>query len=130
MRGEIKTLVLIFFNDTATTEIYTLSLHDALPILLKIAVGPGGDGPRWTEWTDTIMKAYQHHTWSWDMNGLSMHNYTVVDWQKKFAATGFGESEYAQFLKETLKMDDLINTHAAIMDKYDPDKKVALAVAG
>ena len=24
----------IFFNDTATTEIYTLSLHDALPILL------------------------------------------------------------------------------------------------
>src|SRR2546429_1991366 len=26
-----------FFNDTATTEIYTLSLHDALPILLKEA---------------------------------------------------------------------------------------------
>ena len=24
--------VLFFFNDTATTEIYTLSLHDALPI--------------------------------------------------------------------------------------------------
>src|SRR3712207_8591206 len=26
-------MVLFFFNDTATTEIYTLSLHDALPIL-------------------------------------------------------------------------------------------------
>src|SRR2546430_6453401 len=26
-----------FFNDTATTEIYTLSLHDALPILAKIS---------------------------------------------------------------------------------------------
>src|SRR5690606_41810759 len=26
--------ILFFFNDTATTEIYTLSLHDALPILL------------------------------------------------------------------------------------------------
>ena len=25
--------VFFFFNDTATTEIYTLSLHDALPIL-------------------------------------------------------------------------------------------------
>jgi len=96
--------------------------------MLRIAVGPGGDGPRWTEWTDTIMKAYQHHTWSWDMNGLSMHNYTVVNWQNKFASTGFGESEYAQFLKETLKMDDLINTHSAIMDKYDPEKKVALVV--
>src|SRR5438552_18174397 len=27
------TLFFFFFNDTATTEIYTLSLHDALPIL-------------------------------------------------------------------------------------------------
>src|SRR5260370_35323193 len=27
-----------FFNDTATTEIYTLSLHDALPILFAIAL--------------------------------------------------------------------------------------------
>src|ERR1039458_9497953 len=32
-RGEIAALyVCFFFNDTATTEIYTLSLHDALPI--------------------------------------------------------------------------------------------------
>src|SRR6266705_7167939 len=27
-----KLLIIFFFNDTATTEIYTLSLHDALPI--------------------------------------------------------------------------------------------------
>src|SRR2546430_12594751 len=27
-----------FFNDTATTEIYTLSLHDALPISISIAL--------------------------------------------------------------------------------------------
>src|SRR5260370_34690270 len=34
MRCHLYTLVvqLFFFNDTATTEIYTLSLHDALPI--------------------------------------------------------------------------------------------------
>src|SRR5437588_12917329 len=30
-------LFLFFFNDTATTEIYTLSLHDALPILQSSA---------------------------------------------------------------------------------------------
>ena len=28
-----------FFNDTATTEIYTLSLHDALPILIDVVNG-------------------------------------------------------------------------------------------
>src|SRR2546430_6026710 len=30
---------LFFFNDTATTEIYTLSLHDALPIYLRSFTG-------------------------------------------------------------------------------------------
>src|SRR3712207_8733454 len=31
---------MLFFNDTATTEIYTLSLHDALPIWASIAGPP------------------------------------------------------------------------------------------
>src|SRR5215203_7314881 len=31
-------VIFFFFNDTATTEIYTLSLHDALPISLAIAL--------------------------------------------------------------------------------------------
>src|SRR5436189_4024693 len=33
-----------FFNDTATTEIYTLSLHDALPIFSIDPDPPGGPG--------------------------------------------------------------------------------------
>src|SRR2546430_3196770 len=43
-----------FFNDTATTEIYTLSLHDALPISPRYITGElcfrgspyGGEGPQ------------------------------------------------------------------------------------
>src|SRR6478752_10693946 len=31
-KGKKRSVILFFFNDTATTEIYTLSLHDALPI--------------------------------------------------------------------------------------------------
>jgi len=96
--------------------------------MLRIAVGPGGGEPRWTEWTEAIMKAYQHHTWSWDINGLSMHNYTVGQWPPSFASVGFGETQYSQFLKYTLAMEDLITKHSAIMDKYDPEKKVALVV--
>src|SRR3712207_8220779 len=34
-----------FFNDTATTEIYTLSLHDALPILLRRPRWPPSTSP-------------------------------------------------------------------------------------
>src|SRR5256885_7468857 len=33
-------IVFFFFNDTATTEIYTLSLHDALPIWSRPSSGP------------------------------------------------------------------------------------------
>jgi alpha-N-arabinofuranosidase len=97
--------------------------------MLKIAVGPGGgDEPRWTEWTDTIMKAWKGHQWSWDIDGLSLHNYTVVRWPPKFASVGFGETEYSQILNATLNMENLVTTHSAIMDKYDPGKKIALVV--
>ena len=96
--------------------------------MLKIAVGPGGDGPRWTEWTDVIMKAWQGRSWSWDMDGLSLHNYTVPKWPPSHRSTGFGESEYAEILKTTLEMDRIVATHSAIMDKYDPQKKIALVV--
>jgi alpha-N-arabinofuranosidase len=96
--------------------------------MLKIAVGPGGDGPRWTEWTEAIMKAWQGHAWSWDIDGLSMHNYTVVRWPPSYESTGFSETEYSEILKSTLDIDRLIATHSAIMDKYDPQKKIALVV--
>ncbi len=62
------------------------------------------------------------------MNGLSLHSYTVVRWPPAFASLGFGETEYCQILKSTLEMDGLISKHSAIMDKYDPQKKIALVV--
>src|SRR2546430_13600296 len=43
-----------FFNDTATTEIYTLSLHDALPIL-----GLGVDGSASNERGDLLLEVKQ-----------------------------------------------------------------------
>src|SRR5256886_13570754 len=40
-------LFFFFFNDTATTEIYTLSLHDALPILREALVRCGAELHLW-----------------------------------------------------------------------------------
>ena len=45
------TFVVFFFNDTATTEIYTLSLHDALPISIVL--------PFWR-----LKMEEKHKTWS------------------------------------------------------------------
>src|SRR2546425_4280796 len=56
-----------FFNDTATTEIYTLSLHDALPISSACA---SGSRPRaalawptsWSMWTSNCPRRSEEHT--------------------------------------------------------------------
>jgi len=93
--------------------------------MLKIAVGPG-DGS--TEWTESIMKAYQDRHWSWDINGLSIHSYTVVKWPPSFASVGFGEAEYSRILRSPLEMEELVTKQSAVMDKYDPEKKVAMVV--
>jgi alpha-N-arabinofuranosidase len=62
------------------------------------------------------------------MDGLSLHNYTVVRFPASYKSVGFGEREYAEILQATLDMERLVTQHTAIMDKYDPEKKVALAV--
>src|SRR2546430_4322925 len=41
-----RSVFFFFFNDTATTEIYTLSLHDALPILFVISLRVAFSRPR------------------------------------------------------------------------------------
>src|SRR5437868_9498959 len=45
VRDILCRLLLFFFNDTATTDIYTLSLHDALPICCQ-AARPSSRPPR------------------------------------------------------------------------------------
>src|SRR3989442_12531587 len=51
----LRISIFFFFNDTATTEIYTLSLHDALPILL-----PGYAPDRLDQRARRPLKAVQH----------------------------------------------------------------------
>ncbi len=96
--------------------------------MLKIAVGPGGGEDRFVEWTETVMKAYQNRQWSWDMQGLSLHFYSVIKWPPAYKSVGFGETEYGEILKKSLEMEGLVTKYSAIMDRYDPQKRVALVV--
>src|SRR3712207_8959467 len=60
----------VFFNDTATTEIYTLSLHDALPISapwMSARAEPEADGePKHLPYRPL----YRHHFWYVDIRYL------------------------------------------------------------
>jgi alpha-N-arabinofuranosidase len=94
--------------------------------MLKIAVGPGFPE---TEWTEAVMKAWQHHDWSWNFDGLSLHWYTVPSgWPPSMPSTGFGFDDYSKTLKSALFMDEFLRKQETVMDKYDPEKKVALVV--
>jgi alpha-N-arabinofuranosidase len=44
------------------------------------------------------------------------------------ASTDFDEQSYIHSLMNALRMEEIVSRHSAIMDKYDPQKKVALAV--
>ena len=103
---------------------YARNYNTAQP-MRRIAVGPDGAD---TGYTEAVMKAWKNKTWAWDIEGLSLHSYTVVNWPPAFKATGFGEDEYATILKATLNMETLVSTHSAVMDRYDPEKKIALVV--
>jgi len=93
----------------------------------KIAVGPGG--PKTEGYTEAVMKTWKDNKdWDWDMDGLSLHSYTVGKWPPSWPATDFAEPDYARVLKETLKMDELIRVNSAIMDQQDPEKKISLVV--
>jgi alpha-L-arabinofuranosidase len=94
--------------------------------MLKIAVGPGTPE---TAWTEAVMQAWKKHTWAWDINGVSLHWYTVPNgWPPSTTSEKFGIADYAKTLKSTLFMNEFLRKQEAVMDKYDPDKKVTLAV--
>jgi alpha-L-arabinofuranosidase len=88
----------------------------------RLAVGSHDDNYNWTE---VLMSQAARH-----MDGLSLHYYTLPtsDWSKKGSATQFGEQEWHATLVRTLRMDEFIQKHSAIMDKYDPEKRVGLLV--
>ncbi|MCR6657952.1 MAG: alpha-N-arabinofuranosidase [Asticcacaulis sp.] len=89
---------------------------------LKIASGANAEH---YEWTDTLMKMA-----GGEMDGISLHYYTLPtgDWNAKGAATGFSTDQWVSTFSRTLKMEEIISKHEAIMDKYDPQKRVGLFV--
>ena len=87
---------------------------------LKIASGSHDDN---FDFAETMMKD------GGKFDGLSVHYYTVPRiFRDKGPATGFPESEWASTLVHARHIDDIVSKTAAVMDKYDPDKKIGLYV--
>ena len=82
-----------------------------------------------TEWTATLIENVKP-SWSLRMDGISHHYYTLPTgkWDVKGNSTGFAEDQWFSTLAQTLRMEDFIKANVAIMDKFDPEKKVGFYV--
>lgn len=89
--------------------------------LFRIASGASGDDYHWTE---TLMKNIPLNM----LGGVALHHYSVIDWNHKGSATGFTEQQYFETMQRASLMEEYVTKHSAIMDKYDPKKRVALVV--
>ncbi|WP_028916287.1 alpha-L-arabinofuranosidase C-terminal domain-containing protein [Pseudoxanthomonas sp. J35] len=87
--------------------------------ITKVAAGANGDDYNWSE---VMMKIAGKH-----MDALSVHYYTVPGgWPPRASSFEFDEAAWFQTLESALKVDELLRRHIEVMDKYDPENKVAL----
>jgi alpha-N-arabinofuranosidase len=88
--------------------------------LFRIAVGPGFPDYNWTE---KIMKEIPTRRFE----GLSIHHY-AVNWDHKSSSYEFTNEEYFTTMEKAWFMEEFITKNSEVMDKYDPQKRVALIV--
>ncbi len=74
-------------------------------------------------WTEVMMRRVGNQ-----MNGLSLHYYTVFDWNHKGAATEFSADDWYATIGKCAEIGDVIKGHCDIMDRYDPARRIALIV--
>lgn len=75
-------------------------------------------------WTETLMKNIPHKM----LAAVALHHYSVISWTDKGPSIDFNEGHYFKIMEEAWQMDEFIKGHSTIMDKYDPQKKIALIV--
>lgn len=84
-------------------------------------------------WTEDVMKtcfAPPHPDFAHGyMDGLSLHYYVHPEgWEIKGSATDFDDKVWYKTLAKAAYIEELIVRHGAIMDQYDPDKKIGMIV--
>ena len=103
--------------------------YDPKNPIFKICGGANVDD---YEWTDVVLQTTfgrcPEHLHG-QMDGLSLHYYVHPGgWENKGSATEFTTDVWYQTLRRAFYMDELVRKHSAIMDRYDPEKKVGMVV--
>ena len=117
-----------YANEYRRYQTYVRNYHPDKPVQ-KVCCGANVDDYHWTE---GVMKTCFDHTPEFlhgFMDFLSLHYYVHPEgWDVKGSATDFDSPVWYKTLHKALHMEELIERHSAIMDQYDPEKKVGLSV--
>jgi alpha-N-arabinofuranosidase len=106
-----------------------IRMYDPEKPIMRVACGANNDDYYWTEGVlDTCFDHVPKEQHGF-MDLISLHYYTIPGtWENKNRATEFNDDDYFETLFKAYRMDQYINGHTAIMDKYDPEKKIGLSV--
>lgn len=117
-----------YANEYRRYQTYVRNYDPEKPIA-KVCCGANIDDYHWTE---GVMRTCFDHSPEFlhgFMDFISLHYYTHPEgWEIKGSATEFDDEVWYKTLKKTLWMEDLIKQHSAIIDQYDPEKKIGLSV--
>lgn len=116
-----------YANEYRRYQTYVRNYDSEKPIK-KVCCGANVDDYFWTE--RVLETAFDHaEQFQGFMDYLSLHYYVHPEgWDIKGSATDFNEEVWYKTLSKAMYMDRLIQRHGAIMDKYDPDKKIGMCV--
>ncbi len=115
-------------NEYRRYQTYVRQYDDKKPIM-KIACGANVDDYHWTQKVlETCFDHTPEHLHGF-MDLLSLHYYDMpLGWEPKVSATEFDSELYYKTLNQAYRMEELVTRHSAIMDQYDPEKKIGLSV--
>ncbi|MBR5362226.1 MAG: alpha-N-arabinofuranosidase [Oscillospiraceae bacterium] len=89
--------------------------------LYRIACGPSCGDWHWTE----VMMQNLNPT---QTDAIALHFYSIPDWEHKGSATEFTDDEYYAIVESAAYMETLLQMHTQIMERYDPENRIALVV--
>lgn len=98
--------------------------------LYRVAAGADGFDVAWTKTLMEVVADVATHPFSatpWE--AVSVHYYTIGgSWKAKGSATGFDAAEYWSTITAAQGVEQLLSSHAAVMDVYDPEERFGMVL--
>lgn len=118
-----------YANEYRRYQTFVKNLDPDKEPIQKVCCGANVDDYYWTKDVMKTCFAHVEKKNHGNMDYLSLHYYVHPEgWEVKGSATEFDEEVWYKTLSKALYMDELIERHGTIMDRFDPQKKIGMSI--